>query len=189
MARGTLFRNCDWGLDYSPGQHVPAEYARRGRVLGRLTVLYVHHLLETNNGDSAVRALTVGLKFSHDLANDGSLFAALNAKNLLVSHLRVVSRLARLKQLSAAQRSQLQIAVASLGKGLDWQMAAKRDLETLRETYVHSTQASAALTGIVSSYLAALNDESMLPSLDQAIEASPEDLAGVIPITTRILEH
>ena len=68
-------------------------------------------------------------------------------------------------------------------------MAAKRDLETLRENYAHSTQASAALTGIVSSNVAALNDESMLASLDQAIEASPEDLARVIPIPARILQH
>ena len=157
MARGTLFRNCNWGLDYDLGKNMPVECARRPRVLGQLNVLHVYHLFETNNRDSAVRSLTAGGKFSHDLANSGSLFAALNAKNLLVSHLRVVSRLARLKQLSAAQRSQRQIAVASLGKGLDWQMAAKH--------------------------------ESMLASLDQAIEASPEDLARVIPIPARILEH
>src|SRR2546429_6402367 len=37
--------------------------------------------------DAAVHALAVGVLFSHDVANGGTLFATLVAKNLLVTHL------------------------------------------------------------------------------------------------------
>jgi hypothetical protein len=43
-------------------------------------------------------------------------------------------------------------------------MAAKRDLEALRGDYGGNSQTSAALTRIISSYVAALNDESKLPT-------------------------
>ena len=187
MARATSLPNCDWGLDYGLGHDVPVDYARKALVLGRLNVLYAFHLLKTGNKDGAVRALAAGLRFSHDVGNGGSLFATLIAKDLLTSHLRSVADALRLEQLSAGQRSQLQTAVARVREGLDWPMAAKRDLEALRGDYVGNSQTSAALTRIISSYVAALNDESKLPALDQAVQGAPQELANVIPSAKRVL--
>jgi hypothetical protein len=189
MVRATSLQNCDWGLDYGLGHDIPVDYARKALVLGRLNVLYTFRLLKTGNKDGAVRALAAGLRFSHDVGNGGSLFATLIAKDLLTSHLRAVAGALRLEQLSAGQRSQLQIAVARIGEGLDWPMAAKRDLEALRGDYAGNSQTSAALTGIISSYLAALNDESKLPALDQALQGAPQELANLIPNAKRVLEQ
>jgi hypothetical protein len=189
MARATSLPSCDWGLDYGLGHDVPVDYARKALVLGRLNVLYAFHLLKTGNKDGAVRALAVGLRFSRDVGNGGSLFATLIAKDLLASHLRAVAGALRLEQLSAGQRSQLQTAVARVGEGLDWPMAAKRDLDALRGDYAGNSQTSAALTRIISSYVAALNDESKLPALDQAVQGAPQELANVIPNAKRVLEQ
>ena len=187
MARATSLPNCDWGLDYGLGHDVPVDYARKALVLGRLNVLYAFHLLKTGNKDGAVRALAAGLRFSHDVGNGGSLFATLIAKDLLTSHLRSVADALRLEQLSAGQRLQLQTAVARVREGLDWPMAAKRDLEALRGDYAGNSQTSAALTRIISSYVAALYDESKLPALDQAVQGAPQELANVIPNAKRVL--
>lgn len=189
MARATSLPSCDWGLDYGLGHDVPVDYARKALVLGRLNVLYAFHLLKTGNKDGAVRALAAGLRFSHDVGNGGSLFATLIAKDLLTSHLRAVSGALRLEQLSASQRLQLQMAVARVGEGLDWPMAAKRDLEALRGDYAGNPQTSAALTRIISSYVAALNDESKLSALDQAVQGAPQELANVIPNAKRVMEQ
>jgi hypothetical protein len=189
MARATSLPNCEWGLDYGLGHEVPVDYARKALVLGRLNVLYAFHLLKTGNKDGAVRALAAGLRFSHDVGNGGSLFATLIAKDLLTSHLRAVADALRLEQLSAAQRSQLQTAVARVAEGLDWPAAAKRDLETFRGDYAGNPQASAALTRIVLSYTAALNDGSKLHALNQAVQGAPQELANVIPNAERVLEQ
>ena len=192
LARGTSIPNCDWGLDWGPdyefGPDLPMEYVRRALVLGRLNVLYAFHLLKTGNRD-AVDTLAAGLEFSRDVGNGGSLFAALVAKDLLVSHLKAISSEVQSGQVSATQRSRLQVAIGRLGKGLDWQMAMRRDLESLRSISARTPQASAALTRIISAYTAAMNDESMLPAVNKAIEASPQDLAQVIPIPDRVLEQ
>jgi hypothetical protein len=189
MARATSLPSCDWGLDYGLGHDVPVDYARKALVLGRLNVLYAFHLLRTGNKDGAVRALMAGLRFSHDVGNGGSLFATLIAKDLLVNHLRAVTGALHLEQVSATQRSQLQGAVARVGEGLDWPMAAKRDLEALRGDYARNSQMSAALTRIISSYVAVLNDESKLPMLNEAIDSAPQQLAKVIPNAKRVLEQ
>src|ERR1700684_47812 len=176
MARATSLPNSDWGLDYALGHELPVAYARKALVLGRLNVLYAFHLLKTGNKDGTVRTLAAGLRFSHDVGNGGSLFATLIAKDLLMSHLRAVADALRLEQLSPGQRSQLQTAVARIGEGLDWPMAANRDLEALRGDYAGNPQTSAALTRIISSYAAALNDESKLPVLNQAVGNAPQEL-------------
>jgi len=189
MARATSLPSCDWGLDYGLGHDVPVNYARKALVLGRLNVLYAFHLLKTGNKDGAVRALAAGLRFSHDVGNGGSLFATLIAKDLLVNHLRAVAGMLHLEQLSVPQRSRLQAAVAQLGEGLDWPNAAKRDLEALRGDYATNSQASAALTRIIASYVSALKDESKLSVLNQAVGSAPQELAGVIPNAKRVLEE
>jgi hypothetical protein len=188
MARATSLANCDWGLDYG-AEDVPVEYARKALVLGRLNVLYAFHLFIAGNKDGGVRTFAVGLRFSHDVGNGGSLFATLIAKDLLVNHLRAVADVLHLEQLSAAQRAQLQEAVRRLGEGLDWRTAAKLDLEGLRSHYAGDAVTSTALTRIISSYVAVLEDQSKLPTLDEAIHSAPQQLANLIPNAKRVLEQ
>ncbi len=193
MARATSLANCDWGLDYG-AEDVPVEYARKALVLGRLNVLYAFHLFIAGNKDGGVRTLAAGLKFSHDVANGGTFFATLIADHLLVNHLSAVAGAVHLEAdalrgpLSAAQKARLQAAVTQLGEGLDWQSAAKRDLEALRTQYAGDSQTSAALSRIISSYVAVLDDPSKLPALEEAIHSAPQQLASLIPNARRILE-
>jgi hypothetical protein len=189
MARGTLLSNCDWGLDYGLGEDVPVDYARKALVLGRLNVLYAIHLYHTGNKDEAVRALAVGLRFSHDVGSGGSLFATLIAKDLLVTHLMAVNAALRMGQLSAPQRSRLQNAVIELGDGVDWSAAAKRDLESLREHYATDAVSSPVLTRIISSYVAVLNNPSQMSMLTDVIHSAPQQLTDLIPNATRVLEQ
>jgi hypothetical protein len=189
MARGTTLANCDWGLDYGLGEDIPVDYARKALVLGRLNVLNAIHLYHSGNKDGAIRALAVGLRFSRDVANGGSLFATLIAKDLLFTHLTAVSDALRMGQLSASQRELLQNAVRGLGEGLDWPAAARRDLEALRARYAKDPQTSAALTRIISAYGALLNDQSKLATLTEAINNAPQELASLIPNPKRVLEQ
>jgi hypothetical protein len=189
MARATNLANCDWGLDYGLGQDIPMEYTRKALALGRLNVLYAFHLLQTGDTDHGVRTLIAGLRFSHDVANGGSLFAAVVAKDLLASHLKAVSDAVRGGKLSPAQRAQLQAAIGRLQDGLDWSTSAKRDLNALRADYAGNAQAGAALSRIISAYLAAINDGSRLSDLDREIASAPKDIAAVIPNARRVLEQ
>jgi len=189
MARGTSLPRCDWGLDYGLGGDVPVDYARKALALGRLNVLYVMNLYHSGDKDGAIDALAAGVRFSHDVGNGGSFFATLVAKELLVTHLMAVSDGMRMGQLSASQKARLQSAVASLGDGLDWGEAAKRDLAALGSNYSKDPQASAAVGQIASSYAVFLNDESKLPALTDAINHAPADIARLIPNPTRVLEQ
>jgi hypothetical protein len=157
--------------------------------LGRLNILYAMHLYHSGNKEGALGALAAGLRFSHDLANGGSLFATLAAKDLLVTHLTAAGDALRMGQLSAAQRSRLQKAVAALGGGLDWPAAAKRDLDALAAHYSGDSGASLALSRVVSAYTAFLKDESDLPSLMDAINHAPPELAQLIPSPKRVEEQ
>ena len=189
MARGTSLPTCDWGLDYELGDNVPVDYARKALVLGRLNILHVMILYHSGDKDGAVHALAAGLRFSHDVANGGSLFATLVAKDLLVTHLSATIDGLRMGQLSAAQRSELQNAIAALSDGLDWPSAAKRDLEALRAHYAAEPTTSAALDRIAGSYSAFLQDPTKLPVLTDAISNAPQELANLIPNPKRVLEQ
>jgi hypothetical protein len=189
MARGAALPKCDWGLDYI-GEDTPVDYARSALALGRLNVLYAFHLLIAGDKDGAVSAIKAGLRFSQDVANGGSLFATLAAKSLLVTHLRAIAFVLHTEELSAAQRLVLQKAVTQLGpNALDWPSAAKRDLEALRGRYSNDPQGSAALTRIISSYVAALNVPSKLPAVKEAIGSAPQPLADLIPNAKRVWEE
>jgi hypothetical protein len=189
MARGTSLPNCDWGLDYGLGDDLPGDYVKKALVLGRLNVLYAFHSFIVGNKEQGVRALVAGLRFSHDVASGGSLFATLIAKDLIVTHLRAVGDALHLEQLSAAQRLRLQQALRRLGEGLDWRTAAKRDLETLRGHHAADPQTSAALTQIIADYVAFLDDPSKLPLLNRAINSAPQQLSSLIPNARRVLEQ
>lgn len=187
MSRGSLLRQCDWGLDYGLGTDMPVEYAREALTLGRLNVLYTFHLLKSGNVEGAVRALVSGLRFSSDVGNGGSLFATLVAKSLLTDHLRAITGVLRLGQLSADRKSRLQTAVAAVSPGLDWSSAAKRDLELLR-SHPQSPKAAAALDHVASAYVAALGNESNRAAAEQAIKATPKELANAIPNLGAVLK-
>jgi len=187
MARAAALPNCDWGVDYELGAEAPVDYVRKALALGRLNVLYAFHLLIAGDKDGAVRTLATGLRFSHDVANGGTLFATLAAKSLLVAHVRAIAFALHVVGLSSAQRLVLQKALAPLGPGgLDWQSALKRELEI---SHGLDSQASAALERIISSYLAVLNNPSTLPELQQMIVSAPAPLPDIIPNPKRVLEE
>ena len=179
MARATSLPNCDWGLDYDLRDDIPMEYVRRALVLGRLNVLYAFHLFLEGNKDGGVRALTAGMRFSHDVANGGSLFAAVIAKDLLLTHLRAVSGVLQLEQLSVMQRTRLQQAVAGLGShGVDWQAGMKQEMRVLNKP---PWQESISLVRVTQAYLASLSDPSQLSKLQQLLATLPQPLRDVIP--------
>ena len=190
MAGGTVFANCDWGLDYRRGPDTPVDYVRKSLELGRLNVLYTFHLQIAGDKDGAVRVLAAGIRFSHDVANGGPLFAALAAKDLLSTHFKAVGFLLHTGGLSAPQRAILQKAAAQLGPmGLDWHSAARRDLESLRGSVSQDSQATAALEQISSAYMRALSDPSALPALQKLMTAAPQTVAQLIPNPKRVLEQ
>jgi hypothetical protein len=169
------------------GADAPVDYVRKALTLGRLNVLYAFHLLKTGDKDGAVRSLAAGLRFSPDVANGGTLFATVVAKTLLVTHLRAVQFALQLGELSTAQRSVLQKAVAQLGPdGLDWQSAMKRELQI---PHGGDSQTTAALARIIPAYVAALGDPSTLPKLQEMISSAPRPLPDVIPNPKRVLEE
>jgi hypothetical protein len=189
MARGTSLPNCDWGLDYGLGGDLPVDYARKALLLGRLNILYAMQLYHSGDPDGTIGALAAGLRFSHDVANGGSLFSTLVAKDLLVTHLMTVNAALRMGQLSTTQRSRLQKAVSTLGDGLGWSAAAKRDLQALGAQYSGESRVSSALSRITSSYTSFLKDESNLPSLMDAINHAPPELANLIPNPKRVQQQ
>ncbi len=190
MIRGTMLPNCDWGIDYQLGKDAPVEYVRKALTLGRLNVLYVFHRGINGDKDGAVRSLVAGLRFSHDVANGGTLFATEVAANLMDSHLRAAEDVLHVSGLSPEQRLALQRAVASLGpSGLDWQGAVKRELGLYRGTdHGLSTQGLAALAQIAPLYVGAMSDPSVLPRLQGMIANAPLDLRNIMPNPQRVVE-
>jgi hypothetical protein len=185
MARGTSIPDCDWGLDYDLGPQTPVEYARKSLELGRLNVLYAFHLSLAGDKEVTARTLVAGIHFSHDVAAGGSLFASIVAKDLLVNHFKAIESLLHLQALSPAQHAELKKVIAQLGPyGLDWQAAMKHELEVLNRP-----EWQKPLQSIRQSYIAALNDKSVLPELQAKIDKAPADLQQVIPNPRRVLEE
>ena len=186
MARGASTPNCDWGVDYALGSDAPVEYVRKALTLGRLNVLYAFHLLQNGNQDGAVHALAVGVRFAHDVASGGTLFATAVAKSLLVTHLRGIQFALRLEQLSASQKAVLQKALSQLGPdGLDWQSAVKREFEIPRGV---DARATSSLAQISSAYQSVLTNSSALTKLQPMIASAPEPVRNLIPNPQRVLE-
>lgn len=198
MIRGTALPYCDWGIDYGQGHDVPVDYVRKALELGRLNILYAFHLSIVGDKDGALRALAAGVRFSHDVANGGTLFATLVAKQLLSSDLRIMAFMVHGPQseISAAQKLTLKRALAQLPlDGLDWQSAVKREFAVLRipvRTSEGSSQldpeAQAALGEIASTYVAMLGNPALLPELQQKIASAPPPLPDMIPNPGRVLE-
>jgi hypothetical protein len=186
MERGTKIPICDWGLDYALGPETPVGYVWKARALGSLNVLYSFHLLIAGDKDATVKALAAGLRFSHDVANGGSLVSALVAKRLLLAHFVVLTSV-NAAGLSPAQRAILQKAVGQLGpEGLDWPATLKREMDILAKA---DPQDSAALAPIVQAYLKALDSPSTLPALEKLQSNAPQRLSALIPSAKRMLEQ
>jgi hypothetical protein len=185
MARGTVSANCDWGLDYPMGTDTPVDYVRKALELGRLNVLYVFHLAINGDKDGAVRALVAGVRFSHDVANGGPLFAAVVAKELLTTHFRAIGFVEHTAGLTATQRVDLKKAIAGLGpSGLDWQSAIRRDLAALNKP-----EWQAPMRSIAQNFMAALNDRAALPDLAASIAKAPQELQQAVPNPVRVLDE
>ena len=184
MIRAIAIPNCDWGVDYQLGSKAPVEYVRKALALGRLNVLYTFHLLMAGDKDKTMHVLAAGFRFSHDVANGGTLFATVAAKTLLVQHLRAAEFTLQVAELSAAQRLVLQKVIGQLGPdGLDWHSAMKRELE------IPLGLDPEAMARIIPSYLSALNNTSQLPGLQRMIASAPRPIPEVIPNPKRVLEE
>lgn len=188
MARGTAIPHCDWGVDYALGQDAPVEYVRKALTLGRLNVLYAFHLGINGDKDGAVRTIAAGVRFSRDVANGGTLFATLVAKNLLATHIRAMAFMLHVQQLSPQQKSTFQKALEQLGPdGLDWQSAVKREFEVpVRGVEAKGSSAQAQIS---TAYENALNNAAELTRLQQMIAGAPQKLRELIPNPQRILDE
>lgn len=188
MARGTTLSNCDWGVDYALGQDAPVEYVRKALTLGRLNVLYAFHLGINGDKDGAVHAIAAGVRFSRDVANGGTLFATLVAKNILATHIRAMAFMLHVQQLPSAQKSVLEKALGQLGPdGLDWQSAVKREFEVPVPGL--DAKSSSALAQISAAYQGVLNNPSALTKLQLMITSAPQPLRDLIPNPQRVLDQ
>lgn len=188
MARGTAIANCDWGLDYALGSDTPVEYVRKALTLGRLNVLYAFHLLQNGDKEGAVHAIAAGVRFSHDVANDGTLFATLVAKNLLAIHIRAMAFALHMELLSSSQKSVLLKSLSQLGPdGLDWQSAVKREFEIPHPGL--DAKGSSAVAQISTAYQSALNNSSELPRLQQMIASAPQAVRKLISNPQRVVDQ
>ena len=197
MIRGTALPYCDWGMEMQMGPNAPVDYVRKAALLGRLNIFYALHLLIAGNKDGAVRALQAGFRFSHDVANGGTLFATVVAQGLIIAHLQTVSGFLHVAgqdsgggsraELSAAQRAALQKSVDQLGQdGLDWSGAIKREMAILP---THDAQEAAARDKIGTAYLKVLSNPGTLSDLQQTISNAPKQIADLIPNPKRVLDQ
>jgi hypothetical protein len=189
MIRATTLPVCEWGVDYQLGPDAPVDYVRKALALGRLNVLYAFHLAIAHDNEGATQTLAAGIRFSHDVAAGGTLFATAAAKNLLVLHIRGVEFLLNDKgrSPSAAQQAAIRKAIAGLGPdGLDWQSAMKRELEIPLGL---DAGGSIALARIVPAYLAVLRDPANLPKLQELRKTAPAPLPDAIPNPERVLQE
>lgn len=186
MGRGTDLQNCDWGIDYTLGDHTPVDYVRKSVILGRLNVLSIFHFMINKDQDGAVNALVRGLRFSHDVANDGTLFSALVSENLLTSHLRTIDFIQHMAQLTPSQKVILNKALDRLGNdGLDWNGTVTRELNIEKKAWYGPVQ----LSTVTQAYIQVLNDESTFSKFQELTAQLPENLRNTIPNPRKVAEH
>lgn len=186
MVRGTALGSCDWGLDYELGPNTPVDFVRKALTLGRLNILYSFHLALSGDKDGSVRVLAAGLRFSHDVANGGTLIASLVATRLLADHLRVITHALQVEELSPREKLLLRQAVEQIGpEGLDWKGNVRRELSI---PMAWDSQSSAALARIIPVYVGVLDQPSTLPQLQQLIASAPAALRQIMPNPSRMVE-
>lgn len=187
MIRGTAMPYCDWGMELQMGPNAPVDYARKAALLGRLNIFYAFHLLIAGDKDGVVRALQAGLRFSHDVANGGTLFPTVVAQGLIVAHLKAAAGMQHVSGFSAAQRAALQKSIDQLGPdGLDWAAAMKREMQVLP---ANDAQDAAVRDKIEASYIRLFSNPGTLPELQQMIGSAPKQIADLIPNPKRALDQ
>jgi hypothetical protein len=186
MQRGTTLSSCDWGLDYELGPDTPVEYVRRALQLGRLNVLFAFHQMINGDKAGAVRTLAAGIHFARDVANGGSLFATLAARDLLESHFKA-AEFAMHNGISSEQQAALKRAVAQIGpEGLDWDSAIRMEMASLNRP---PWQKDIPLGRVTQAYVNALKNPSTLPHLQQLLAEIPMPSREVIPSPQRIIQE
>ncbi|HEY3442382.1 MAG TPA: hypothetical protein VGK29_16615 [Paludibaculum sp.] len=184
LRRGTELQNCDWGLEYNLASEAPIEHVRKALALGRINVLYSMYQLQLGDRAGGIRTLSAGIRFSHDVATDGPLIAALAGKTLLVSHLRLVSSAEKGKALSPAEKALISAALGRVGdEGIDWDSAIRREFEILARTGFPAPPL------LEEHYRRALQDARQLPQLQKEIASAPKSAGDRIPNPQRFFEH
>jgi hypothetical protein len=185
MEQGTALPYCAWGIDYALGHDTPVDYVRMALTLGRLNVLHTYSLLSAGDMTGAVRALIAGLRFSTDISEGGTLFAALASKNVLDAHLNVIESVMKSSELSDAQVNSLrQSDVLTGARKIDWFGAIDRELDILQNIDPGFAE---YLSQIRPQYLNALQVPSALRELRQTISKAPQSLADLIPSPERVV--
>lgn len=184
LRRGTELSICDWGLEYHLASEAPIEYVRKALALGRINVLFSMRQFQLGDRAGAIRTLTAGIRFSHDVAEGGTLVAALAGKTLLVSHLRLLSSPQNGNALSPAEKALISTALRRIGdEGIDWDSAIRREFEILGRS------GFPAPPPLEEHYRQALQDAGRLPQIQKDIANLPGEAAGRIPNPQRVLQQ
>ncbi|MBM3758637.1 MAG: hypothetical protein FJW36_00155 [Acidobacteria bacterium] len=184
LQRGTQSKNCNWGLEYQLGADAPLEHVRKALALSRINILYSMHLLQTGNRTVGIRSIAAGIRFSHDVSKGGPLMAAVAAKTLLTSHLRLVAFAQVEKPLSSDEEKIISSAITEIGPGgLDWEMALVRDFE------IYSKATSTSLSDLLEQYRQALRNPDQMPRLRQTLANAPKAVSSKIPNPQQVLDQ
>lgn len=183
LERGAQLATCDWGIDYALGPEAPIDYARKALGLGRLNVLSVLHLLQTGQRAAALQRLASGLRFSKHVAHGGSLFAALAAKSLMVSHLRAIAFAQSTEAPGLTSKEKALLLAVVDASDVDWRAALRIEFDVALRPPTKEGSALAA------QYLDALADPSRLAKLQRAIAEASRTLASRVPNPQRVLDE
>lgn len=184
LQRGAQLARCDWGLEYQLGSETPIEYVRKALALGRLNVLSALRQLQRGDRSGGIRALSSGIRFSHDVGSGGPLLAALAAKTLLAAHFRALDFAVREKTLSPAESALVSSALGRIGaEGVDWQAAIEKEFEVLGRS------GSPVPAAVQSLYRQTLQNTGQLSQLQQAIANSPKAVSERIANPQRVVDQ
>lgn len=183
LHRGAQLAVCDWGVDYALGPDAPVDYVRKALGLGRLNVLSVFHLLQNGQRAAAVERLAGGLRFARHVGQGGSLFAALAAKSLIVTHLRTIAFAQNTERDGLTAKEKSLLLAAADASDVDWREALRVEFEVSLRPATKEGQVLAA------EYLAALADPTRLAALQRSITTAPKALASRVPKPERVLDE
>ncbi len=119
--RATSLAECDWGLEYRRGPDASIAIVPRASVMARLNSLQAMREMANRHNDAAVDRWIAGLRFSQDLAHNGSLIFALTAKSTLMANFHALSAAIKDGRFNDFQKKRLYAAVKKLpDDGFDW---------------------------------------------------------------------
>jgi hypothetical protein len=119
--RATSLPDCDWGLEYRRGPDASIAIVPRASVMARLNSLQAMREMANGHYDAAVDRWIAGLRFSQDLAHNGSLIFALTARSTLMANLRALSAATKGGHFNGSQKKRLFATVKAMpDDGFDW---------------------------------------------------------------------